>query len=101
MRRVAVRCGAVRIVDPAERDADPAGRVPYLAAQFLVSPGRQTELEAGDRDGPGAHRTVVEDRRADADDALGVLLVVQGVADPGYVAQMRQEGRRVGDGAGG
>src|SRR5689334_22395097 len=64
----------------AEQHRDPASVLAHGPAELLHPPGREVELETGHADRPGAAAGVVVDRGADAEDSVGVLLVVDRVA---------------------
>src|SRR6476469_9042840 len=69
--------------------------VPDDAADLLDPPARHVDLDARGAQRSGATPGVVEEGRSDAEDALGVLLVVDGVsasADHLQVGEQRFEG---------
>ena len=69
--------------------------LPDRAADLLDPPARHVDLDAGGAQGSGATSGVVEEGRSDAEDALGVLLVIDGVtasADHLQVSEQRVEG---------
>src|ERR1022692_2294920 len=67
-----------RVADPAERGRDPVGGAAHRPAQLVHPPGREVAFDPGHAHGPGTSPVVAEEHRANAEDALGVFLIVHG-----------------------
>src|SRR5580700_180329 len=83
----------------AEQAGHLVGAGAHGLAQFLDAPGRQVALDAGDAERARAAAVVTEERGAGAEDALGILLVVEGEPVPPDQGEVVEERADVGDGA--